>query len=56
MNKKEVVEVVIIVEMLFMVVVGIVGYVEIFWGFCIFKIIFVEYISDECKRRFYKNW
>uniref|UniRef100_A0A4W2I4S6 60S ribosomal protein L3 n=1 Tax=Bos indicus x Bos taurus TaxID=30522 RepID=A0A4W2I4S6_BOBOX len=44
-NKKEVVEAVTIVETPPMVIVGIVGYT-----------IFAEHISDECKRRFYKNW
>lgn len=39
-----------------MVVVGIVGYVETPRGLRTFKTIFAEHISDECKRRFYKNW
>lgn len=54
--KKEVVEVVFIIEILFMMVVGVVGYIEIFRGLRVFKIIWVEYFSEECKRRFYKNW
>lgn len=55
-NKKEVVEAVTIVETPPMVVVGIVGYVETPRGLRTFKTIFAEHISDECKRRFYKNW
>uniref|UniRef100_A0A2K5Q4B5 60S ribosomal protein L3 n=1 Tax=Cebus imitator TaxID=2715852 RepID=A0A2K5Q4B5_CEBIM len=49
-NKKEV------VETPPMVVVGIVGYVETPRGLWTFKTVFTEHISDECKRRFYKNW
>ena len=55
-NKKEVVEAVTIVENPPMVVVGIVGYVENPRGLRTFKTVFAEHISDECKRRFYKNW
>ncbi|OWK03754.1 RPL3, partial [Cervus elaphus hippelaphus] len=55
-NKKEVVEAVTIVETPPMVIVGIVGYVETPRGLRTFKTIFAEHISDECKRRFYKNW
>ncbi|PNI48824.1 RPL3 isoform 7 [Pan troglodytes] len=54
-NKKEVVEAVTIVETPPMVVVGIVGYVETPRGLRTFKTVFAEHISDECKRRFYKN-
>ena len=56
MNKKEVVEAVTIVETLPMVIMGIVGYVETPRGLRTFKTIFAEHVSDECKRRFYKNW
>lgn len=56
MNKKEVVEAVTIVETPPMVVVGVVGYVNTPHGLRTFKTIFAEHISDECKRRFYKNW
>lgn len=55
-NKKEVVEAVTIVETPPMVIVGIVGYVQTPRGLRSFKTIFAEHISDECKRRFYKNW
>lgn len=39
-----------------MVVVGVVGYVETPKGLRNFKTVFAEHISDECRRRFYKNW
>ncbi|XP_007938354.1 60S ribosomal protein L3-like [Orycteropus afer afer] len=55
-NQKEVVEAVTIVETLPMVVVGVMGYVETPQGLWTFKTVFAEHISDECKRRFYKNW
>lgn len=55
-NKKEVVEAVTIVETPPMIVVGVVGYVNTPRGLRSFKTIFSEHISDECKRRFYKNW
>jgi len=55
-NKKEVVEAVTIVETAPMVCVGIVGYIETPTGLRSFKTIFAEHLSEECKRRFYKNW
>uniref|UniRef100_A0A667Z3P3 Large ribosomal subunit protein uL3 n=1 Tax=Myripristis murdjan TaxID=586833 RepID=A0A667Z3P3_9TELE len=55
-NKKEVVEAVTIVETPPMIVVGVVGYVQTPRGLRSFKTIFAEHVSDECKRRFYKNW
>lgn len=55
-NKKEVVEAVTIVETPPMIVVGIVGYVNTPRGLRSFKTVFAEHISDECRRRFYKNW
>lgn len=39
-----------------MVVVGVVGYIETPKGLRNFKTVFAEHISDECRRRFYKNW
>uniref|UniRef100_A0A8D3AT04 60S ribosomal protein L3 n=1 Tax=Scophthalmus maximus TaxID=52904 RepID=A0A8D3AT04_SCOMX len=54
-NKKEVVEAVTIVETPPMIVVGVVGYVNTPRGLRSFKTIFAEHVSDECKRRFYKN-
>merc|ERR1711923_460931 len=55
-NKKEVVEAVTIVEAPPMVCVGIVGYIETPTGLRTFKTVFAEHLSEECKRRFYKNW
>lgn len=55
-NKKEVVEAVTIVETPPMIVVGVIGYVNTPRGLRSFKTIFAEHMSDECKRRFYKNW
>lgn len=55
-NKKEVVEAVTIVETPPMIVVGVVGYIETPRGLRTIKTVFAEHISDECKRRFYKNW
>jgi large subunit ribosomal protein L3e len=55
-NKKEVVEGVSIVETPPMVIVGVVGYIETPRGLRTFKTVFAEHLSEECKRRFYKNW
>merc|ERR1711893_107025 len=55
-NKKEVVEAVTIVETPPMVVVGVIGYIETPKGLRSFKTVFAEHLSEECKRRFYKNW
>merc|ERR1711931_287444 len=55
-NKKEVVECVTILETPPMVMVGVVGYIETPKGMRTFKTVFAEHLSDECKRRFYKNW
>jgi len=55
-NKKEVVEAVSIIETPPMVAVGIVGYIETPTGLRSFKTVFAEHLSEECKRRFYKNW
>ena len=49
-------EAVTIVETAPMVCVGIVGYIETPTGLRSFKTIFAEHLSEECKRRFYKNW
>jgi len=55
-NKKEIVEAVTIVETPPMVIVGIVGYIETPRGLRTFKTVFAEHLSEECRRRFYKNW
>ena len=55
-HKKEVVEAVTIIEAPPMMVVGVVGYIETPKGLRSVKTIWAEHISEECKRRFYKNW
>lgn len=55
-SKREEVEAVTIVETPPVVVVGIVGYIDTPRGLRNFKTIFAEHLSDECRRRFYKNW
>eukprot|EP00126_Sphaerothecum_destruens_P002307 Sdes_comp15744_c0_seq2m4787 len=55
-HKKEVVEPVTIVETPAMVCVGVVGYIKTPRGLRALTTVFAEHISDECKRRFYKNW
>lgn len=56
MNKKEIVEAVTIIEAPPMVVVGVVGYVETPRGLRSLTTVWAEHLSDEAKRRFYKNW
>ncbi|XP_062308156.1 large ribosomal subunit protein uL3-like [Osmerus eperlanus] len=55
-SKREVVEAVTIIETPPIIVVGIVGYIQTIRGPRSFKTIFAEHMSDECKRRYYKNW
>eukprot|EP00741_Cyanophora_paradoxa_P008219 tig00000025_g7954.t1 len=55
-HKKEVVEAVTILECPPMVIVGIVGYVETPRGLRTLTTVWAEHLSDEVKRRFYKNW
>jgi len=56
LHKKEVVEACTVVETPPMTVIGIVGYIETPTGLRSFKTVFAEHLSEECKRRFYKNW
>uniref|UniRef100_A0A7S1LYT1 60S ribosomal protein L3 n=1 Tax=Alexandrium catenella TaxID=2925 RepID=A0A7S1LYT1_ALECA len=56
LHKKEVAEGVTIVEAPPMVVVGFVGYVETPRGMRTLTSVWAGHLSDECKRRFYKNW
>jgi len=56
MHKKEVVEAVTIIETPPLMVVGIVGYIETPRGLRTFKTVWAEHLSEECRRRFYKNW
>lgn len=55
-HKKEVVEAVTILETPPLVLVGIVGYVETPRGLRQLTTIWAEHLSEECLRRFYKNW
>ena len=45
-----------IVETPPMVVVGVIGYIDTPRGLRTLKTIFAEHLSEECRRRFYKNW
>jgi len=56
LHKKEVVEAVTIMEAPPMMVVGLVGYVETPRGLRSLTTVWAEHLSEECKRRFYKNW
>jgi len=56
MHKREVVDAVSIVEAPPMVVVGVVGYVETPSGLRALTTVFAEHLSEEYKRRCYKNW
>lgn len=56
MHKKEVVDAVTVIETPPMVVVGVVGYVETPNGLRTLTTVFAEHLSDEFKRRVYKNW
>ncbi|XP_074821126.1 ribosomal protein uL3-like isoform X3 [Natator depressus] len=56
LSKREEVEAVTIVETPPLVVVGLVGYIDTPRGLRNFRTIFAEHLSDECRRRFYKNW
>jgi large subunit ribosomal protein L3e len=56
MHKKEVVEAVTVIETPPVVVVGVVGYVETPRGLRSLTTVWAEHLSDEIKRRFYKNW
>merc|ERR1712129_67548 len=56
LHKKEVVEPVTVLEAPPMIVVGFVGYVETPRGLKALTSVWAGHLSDECKRRFYKNW
>lgn len=55
-HKKEVVEAVTVLEAPPMVVVGVVGYVATPRGLRSLTTVWAEHLSEECRRRFYKNW
>ncbi|KAG0638835.1 60S ribosomal protein L3 [Tuber brumale] len=56
MHKKEIVEAVTVIETPPMVIVGVVGYVETPRGLRSLTTVWAEHLSDDLKRRFYKNW
>lgn len=56
MHKKEVVEAVTVIETPPVVVVGLVGYVETPRGLRSLTTVWAEHLSEEVRRRFYKNW
>jgi large subunit ribosomal protein L3e len=56
LHKKETVESVTIVETPPLIVVGLVGYVATPKGLRTLSTIWTEHLSEEVKRRFYKNW
>lgn len=56
MHKREIVEATTIVDTPPMVVVGVVGYVETPKGLRLLTTVWAEHLSEEVRRRFYKNW
>ncbi|KAG8952807.1 60S ribosomal protein L3 [Tulasnella sp. 424] len=56
MHKREVVESVTIIETPPMIVVGVVGYVETPRGLRTLTTAWASHLSDDLKRRFYRNW
>ncbi|CDJ60086.1 60S ribosomal protein L3, putative [Eimeria maxima] len=56
LHKKEVVEAVTIVESPPMICVGVVGYIETPRGLRALSSVWAGHLSEECRRRFYKNW
>ena len=56
LHKKETAEAVTIVETPPIVVVGIVGYANTTRGLRTLNTVWAEHLSDELKRKFYKNW
>lgn len=55
-NKKEVVEAVTVLETPPMIIVGAVGYIETPFGLRALVNVWAQHLSEECRRRFYKNW
>lgn len=55
-NKKEIVEAVTILETPPMIIVGVVGYIETPHGLRALSTVWAEHLSEDCRRRFYKNW
>jgi large subunit ribosomal protein L3e len=55
-HKKEVVEAVTVIETPPMIVVGLVGYISTPKGLRSLTTIWASHLSEECRRRFYRNW
>ncbi|KAH8965123.1 hypothetical protein BDL97_04G102500 [Sphagnum fallax] len=56
LHKKETCEAVTLIETPPMIVVGLVGYIKTPCGLRSLNTIWAQHLSDELKRRFYKNW
>ena len=56
LHQKEVVEAVTIIETPPIVIVGLVGYIETPRGLKALSTLWAQHLSEECKRRFYRNW
>ncbi|NP_001311928.1 60S ribosomal protein L3-2-like [Nicotiana tabacum] len=56
LHKKETCELVTIIETPPMIVVGVVGYVKTPRGLRCLSTVWAQHLSEEIKRRFYKNW
>jgi large subunit ribosomal protein L3e len=56
MHQKQVVEAVTVVETPPVTVVGVVGYIETPRGLRALTTVWAEHLSEEVRRRFYKNW
>ena len=56
LHKKETCEAVTIIETPPMVVVGVVGYIKTPRGLRCLNTVWAQHLSEEVKRRFYKNW
>ena len=56
MHKREVVEAVTVIETPPMIIVGVVGYVETPRGLRSLTTVWAEHLSEDIKRRFYKNF
>ena len=56
LHKKEVIEAGTIIETPPVFVVGVVGYIETPRGLRALTTVWAQHLSNEVKRRFYKNW
>jgi len=56
LHKKEVIEACTVIETPPVIVVGVVGYIETPRGLRALTTVWAEHLSDQLKRRFYKNW